>query len=138
MSTTTNITPAQIVAHRKLRKATGMLGCLLTGVEDMPLHSMRGICWKVDAKGRYADHPEYDPKDPGCFCFDCRGIFDPEGEVDAELVNARHTRACWVYENLLPAEERIAKAPQAKREPNPAIDNVMLAPPPSPELQAVN
>lgn len=89
------ITPAQILANRNQRKNAGLVGCL-TG-EDMPLTSLRGICWKVDSKGRMGDHSDYDPKDPGCFCFDCRNVFDPDGTMDAELVNSGHLNAMSVY-----------------------------------------
>jgi hypothetical protein len=86
-----------------------MMGCLLTGVEDQPLMSLRGICWRIDANGRMPDDPKFDPMDPGCFCFDCRNAFDPEGIQDAELVNKEHQRACWTYESLLPEEKRQPK-----------------------------
>lgn len=71
--------------------------------------SLRGICWRIDAKGRMPNHPEFDPMDPGCFCFDCRNTFDPDGTQDAELVNKAHQRACWTYESLLPEEKRQPK-----------------------------
>lgn len=125
MNAKTTVTAQQIVSHRATRKATGMMGCLLSGVEDAPLMSLRGICWRVDAKGRFAGNPDFDPKDPGCFCFDCRGMFDPDGTVDAELVNDRHPRAWWVYEDLLPQAERPAKPenPPASPEPDDANED---------------
>ena len=63
-----------------------------------------------DAQGRLNGDPGFNRKDPYCFCFDCRGAFDPKGEVDAELVNSGHERACNTYNQLLvkPAE---AEAP---------------------------
>lgn len=126
MTTTTvtiTITPAQILEHRHARKASGMLGCLLTGVEDLPFASLRGICWRVDACGRYGDHPEFDPKDPGCFCFDCRNCFDADGSMDAELVNLGHQRARWTYESLVPVELRVPRpSPPPPPSPSPSKD----------------
>jgi hypothetical protein len=59
--------------------------------------------WNVDANGHMNGNPGFDRKNPRCFCFDCRGAFDPKGEVDAEIVNAGHERAREVYISLLPA-----------------------------------
>jgi hypothetical protein len=45
--------------------------------------------------------PDFDRKNPWCFCFDCRGAFDPRAEVDSELLNNGHPRACEAYASLL-------------------------------------
>ena len=102
---TTAITPAQIIAHRDARKASGMAGCI-TGrpkpTREIDFFGFRDIqIWNQDANGRFNGDPGFDRKNPGCFCFDCRSAFDTSGIIDAELVNEGHARACAVYANLL-------------------------------------
>ncbi len=103
MSTTT-ITPQQILDDRAHRKNAGLTGCI-TGrpVPDLDFFGFNDVqIWFRDADGNLNGHPDFNRKNPGCFCFDCRGAFDPRGEVDAELVNEGHTNACYTYRNLLP------------------------------------
>jgi hypothetical protein len=80
----------QIKAHRAQRKAAGLVGCI-DGVSDLPLYSMRGMTWRPA-----------DPKNPHCFCHDCRTTWDPEGSIDLELINEGNEQACFTYASLLP------------------------------------
>lgn len=103
MSTMT-ISSEQIVADRENRKNAGLTGCL-TGrpVPNLDFFGYRDVqIWFVDAFGRLNGDPSFDFKNPMCFCFDCRGAFDPKGEVDAELVNAGHQKALYAYRSLFP------------------------------------
>ena len=80
-----------------------MVGCI-TGrpVPEMDLYGYRDVqIWNVDVNGRLNGDPGFNRKDPLCFCFDCRGCFDEDGTVDAELVNSGHKRASFVYASLL-------------------------------------
>ncbi len=86
------ITTEQIKAHRAGRKASGLMGCI-TG-EDIPVQSLKGISWRPT-----------DPKNPNCFCHDCRNMWDPEGSIDLELIKAGNKRACCVYASLLPSKK---------------------------------
>jgi hypothetical protein len=94
-----NITAEQIVNHRAARKKAGLQGC--QDGSDMPFHSLRGISWKRDTKGRAADHPDFDPDDPHCFCHDCRRTFDPEGTHDLKLIEKGNQEAIRVYADIL-------------------------------------
>jgi hypothetical protein len=99
-----NISSEQIIADRENRKNAGLTGCI-TG-RPTPDHDFFGYrdvqIWFRDANGNLNGDPSFDRKNPSCFCFDCRGAFDPKGEVDAELVNAGHQNAMYAYRNLLP------------------------------------
>jgi hypothetical protein len=100
---TREITPEQILMQRELRKQSGMAGCV-TGrpAPSMDFFGYRDVqIWNTDAHGRLNGDPGFDRKNPRCFCFDCRGAFDPQAEVDTELVNSGHERACEVYASLL-------------------------------------
>jgi hypothetical protein len=94
-----NITAEQIVKHREARKNAGLRGC--QDGSDMPFYSLRGISWRMDTKGRQADHPEFDPDDPHCFCHDCRKSFDPEGTHDLKLIEMGNQEALRVYADIL-------------------------------------
>ena len=83
-----SVTPSQIREHRALRRIAGLIGC--KDGSDAPLNSLKGISWRPT-----------DPKNPSCFCTDCRGTWDTDGTIDAELVNAGHQRAVYTYESLL-------------------------------------
>ncbi len=85
---TTLVTPSDIINHRMWRKASGMVGCM--DGSDIPLYSLKGISWRPA-----------DPKNPSCFCFDCRDTWDADGTIDAELVNSNHSRARDAYAPLL-------------------------------------
>lgn len=86
-----NVTPEQIIDHRAMRKKCGLVGCV--DGSDGPLNSLSGISWRPA-----------DPKNPSCFCHDCRSLWDKDGTIDAELVNAGHKKACFTYDNLLPKQ----------------------------------
>ncbi len=110
---TMQITPEQIINHRELRKKAGMAGCV-TGrpVPALDFFGYRDVqIWNVDANGRMNGDPGFDRKNPRCFCFDCRGAFDPRAEVDTELVNSGNERACDVYASLLMAAAPVASPP---------------------------
>ena len=97
------VSPSQIVDHRESRKASGLVGCI-TGrpVPEFDFFGYRDVqIWNIDASGRLNGDEGFNPRDPGCFCFDCRGAFDPRGEVDAELVNEGHARATEVYQSVI-------------------------------------
>ncbi len=101
---TVNISSEQILADRENRKNAGLTGCI-TGrpVPDFDFFGYRDVqVWFVDANGRLNGDPGFEYKNPMCFCFDCRGAFDPKGEVDAELVNAGHQRAMVAYRSFFP------------------------------------
>lgn len=111
--TTPMITPQQILDDRTARKDAGLVGCM-TGQPEPA----------IDFSG-YNDVQIWrplDPKDPHCFCFDCRDIFDTFGEIDAELVNEGHANACYAYRNLVP-ERPVAVAAVAEQ------NNASLPPP---------
>lgn len=87
----TTITATDILNHRKMRKDSGASGCI-TGQPIPPIDffSFRDVqSWKPD-----------DPKNPHCFCFDCRSLWDSDGTIDAELANSGHERALSVYGSL--------------------------------------
>lgn len=94
-----NITAEQIVKQRAARKKAGLSGC--QDGSDMPFYSLRGISWRMDTKGRQADHPEFDPDDPHCFCHDCRRSFDPDGTHDLKLIEMGNQEALRVYADIL-------------------------------------
>ncbi len=105
------ITPQQILEDRATRKASGMVGCM-TGRPAPDLSYPRDFfgfrdvqIWNMDWNGRMNGDPNFNRRDPCCFCFDHRGAFDPTGEIDASLVNERHNRAAYAYRNLLPNEQ---------------------------------
>jgi hypothetical protein len=119
------ITPEQILAHRESRMKSGMVGCV-TG-RPVPAPDFFGYrdvqIWNMDANGRMNGDPGFDRKNPRCFCFDCRGAFDPKGEVDAEIVNAGHERAREVYMALLvnPVPSPPPPAPTPTPTPPPSV-----------------
>lgn len=115
MATKTNITPAQICEHREIRKQSGMAGCITGRAEpELDFFSYRDVqIWNQDTQGRLNGDPGFNKMDPYCFCFDCRGSFDSDGVIDAELVNSGHLRACFVYASLLP--QHIEVTPQSWR-----------------------
>lgn len=98
-----SVTAQQILNHRQGRKASGMMGCM-TG-KPVPPPNFFGFkdvqIWRTDSQGRLPGDEGFNPRDPGCFCFDCRGSFDKDGILDAELVNEGHPRACDVYASLI-------------------------------------
>lgn len=91
-----------------------MAGCITGRPEpELDFFGYKDVqIWNLDAQGRLNGDPGFDYMDPHCFCFDCRGAFDPKATVDAELVNRGHVRACFVYASLLP------KVPEAPQQPN--------------------
>ncbi len=129
MSSTLSITPQNIIDHRAARKAAGMVGCISgRPVPEMDFFGYKDVqIWNIDASGRLNGHPEFNRRDPWCFCFDCRGAFDPRGIVDAEIVNEGHVRAREVYATLLPVDMRPAPAVEPKEGPNPAPLSAALA-----------
>lgn len=98
------ITPEQILKHREMRKKCGLVGCI--DGSDGPLNSLSGISWRPA-----------DPKNPSCFCHDCRTVWDKEGTIDAELVNTGHKMACYTYENLLRNTRKAPETPTASPPP---------------------
>ena len=114
MSSTLTITPQQILDNRQARKDAGLVGCI-TGrpAPRMDLFGYGDVqIWNRDASGRLNGDPDFNRRDPWCFCFDCRGAFDPRGIVDAEIVSEGHVRAREVYAQLLPADMRPAPRPE--------------------------
>ena len=91
-----SITTQQIKEHRAQRKASGLVGCI--DGSDGPSMSLKGISWR----------PE-DPKNPHCFCHDCRTTWDPEGDIDLELINEGNQRACYVYASLIPSKKNVLR-----------------------------
>jgi hypothetical protein len=80
-----------------------MVGCI-TGrpAPELDFFGYRDVqIWNRDANGRLNGDEGFDRKNPYCFCFDHRSAFDPRAEVDTELVNSGHARACEVYASLL-------------------------------------
>ena len=82
----------EILQHRATRKAAGMVGCEPPPPTEFKIVFGYGDIWTW--------RPE-DPMNPHCLCFDCRGVWDKDGTIDAQLVNNGHKRACEVYANLL-------------------------------------
>lgn len=103
MSSPSSLTSQQILNHRAARKAAGLVGCISgRPAPPMDFFGFRDVqIWNMDANGRMNGDPGFNRKDPGCFCFDCRGAFDPKAEVDLELVQSGHARALEVYGELL-------------------------------------
>lgn len=98
-----SITTQDILNDRAARKAAGDTGCI-TGkpTPQISLFGFRDVqIWNMDANGRMNGDPGFDRMNPMCFCFDCRGAFDKDGIVDAELVNNGHENAMSMYHNLL-------------------------------------
>jgi hypothetical protein len=113
------ITPQQILEDRAARKASGLAGCI-TGHPAPDLSYPRDFfgfrdvqIWNMDWNGRMNGDPNFNRRDPCCFCFDHREAFDPTGEIDASLVNERHNRAAYAYRNLLPNEPVVDPHPPA-------------------------
>ena len=102
-TTTKQVTPMEILLHRKTRKESGMVGCITGKPEpEINFYGFSDVqIWYLDANGRMNGDPEFNRMDPYCFCFDCRDAFDPKAEIDTQLVNQGHERACWVYASLL-------------------------------------
>lgn len=90
------VTPEKIIAHREERKKTGLIGCI-TG-EDIPLTSLKGMSWRPS-----------DPMNPGCFCHDCRSLWDKDGSIDLELIKRGNERALFVYASILPSKKDILR-----------------------------
>ena len=114
------ITPSQIVQHRNIRKQSGMVGCI-TGrpAPELDFYGYRDVqIWNLDAQGRLNGDPNFNRMDPHCFCFDCRGSFDSDGLVDAELVNSGHERACFVYSSLLRTSSATSEPINTPKEPS--------------------
>lgn len=100
------ITPQQILDDRASRKASGLIGCI-TGrpVPALDFFGFRDVqIWNMDAQGRMNGDPNFNRRDPFCFCFDHRNAFDPSGEMDASLVNEHHPLARYTYRTLFPDE----------------------------------
>jgi hypothetical protein len=142
MTTVYNITAEQILKHREDRKNSGMLGCI-TGrpVPEMDFFGYKDVqIWNTDANGHMNGDASFDRKNPGCFCFDCRGAFDPRAEVDTEIVNQGHLAACRVYASLLPKAD-MAALPNELRPPKiiipPRTESYVCPPLPSPILRDV-
>lgn len=87
------VTPMEILQHRSARKAAGMVGC-----EPPPPTEFRIV---FNGFSDIWTWRPADPMDPHCLCFDCRGIWDRDGTIDAQLVNNGHKYACEVYASLL-------------------------------------
>lgn len=127
---TTMITSQQILDDRANRRDAGLAGCL-TGkpVPEIDFFGYNDVqIWFLDASGRLNGDPGFNYKDPHCFCFDCRGAFDPKGEVDAELVNEGHVNALYTYRNLVP--DRVLPEPAQPIAQNPQQGNPPLTSPP--------
>lgn len=109
-----SISPIQIVKHRALRKAAGLTGCISgRPVPEMDFFGYKDVqIWFRDASGRLNGDADFNRRDPYCFCFDCRDAFDPEGTLDAELVNEGHKRARIIYASLL--QEPVAEVLPAR------------------------
>lgn len=99
------VSPSQILSHRESRKNAGLVGCITGRPEpEMDFFSFRDVqIWNRDASGRLNGDEGFNPRDPWCFCFDCRDTFDPHGTTDAELVNEGHSRATEVYQTVINA-----------------------------------
>lgn len=95
------VTVDQIIAHREGRKKSGLMGCI-TG-EDLPLYSLKGMSWR----------PE-DPMNPGCFCHDCRSLWDKDGSIDLELIKRGNERALFTYASILPSKKDILRDLRSK------------------------
>lgn len=105
-----SITSQDILNDRAARKAAGDTGCI-TGkpTPEINLFGFRDVqIWYMDANGRMNGDPGFDRMNPLCFCFDCRGAFDKDGIIDAELVNNGHEGARHVYHNLLGQPAQVA------------------------------
>jgi hypothetical protein len=129
-SSTTTITPQQIINHRAWTQASGASGCI-TGrpVPEISFFGFRDVqSWRPA-----------DPMNPHCFCFDCRGLWDKDATIDAELVNSGHKWACEAYASLLPTRpstpvrtgsSELANA-MALHSPSPSLRDT-TNPPPAP------
>jgi hypothetical protein len=127
------ISPSQILNHREARKNSGLVGCITGRPEpEMDFFSFRDVqIWNRDASGRLNGDEGFNPRDPWCFCFDCRDAFDPNGTTDAELINEGHTRATEVYQNII--NEAVAE-----RQRQLESDMATAAPPSVPLAHTVN
>ncbi len=130
-----SITAQQIINHRAARKAAGLVGCVSgRPVPEMDFFGYRDVqIWNRDAQGRLNGDPDFNRKDPYCFCFDCRGAFDPKAEVDLELVQSSHARALEVYGDLFPPSTLPTEpAPTSFRSFSARVPDVepVLVPPP--------
>ncbi len=121
-----SVTAQEIVAHREGRKKAGLQGCI-TGKPVPPL-SFFGYkdvqIWRTDSQGRLPGDEGFNPRDPGCFCFDCRGSFDKDGILDAELVNEGHARACHIYASLINIPTSIPPRVNTVLPPNPSLKDL--------------
>ena len=144
MATTMAITPSEILQQRASRKAAGLVGCI-TGrpAPALDFYGFRDVqIWYRDAEGRLNGDPGFNYKDPYCFCFDCRGAFDPKGTVDAELVNEGHERAVFTYRSTsskteTSTEQETTSAPSTPpptttSTATPGFSNEPSTPPPKP------
>lgn len=121
MATSKTITPSEILQQRASRKAAGLVGCI-TGrpVPALDFFGYRDVqIWFVDSAGRLNGDPKFNRRDPGCFCFDCRGAFDPNGILDAELVNEGHERAVFTYRSTSSKTETEQESTSAPSTPPP-------------------
>lgn len=100
-----NVTVSDITCHREWLKASGATGCITGQPPPQRLYDFFGFrdikIWYRDATGRMNGDEGFDPKNPACFCFDCRSTFDPSGTIDCEIVNAGDKRACEAYAPLI-------------------------------------
>ena len=138
------ITPQQILDDRNTRLNSGLIGCI-TGhpVPNLDFFGFRDVqIWNMDAQGRMNGDPNFNRRDPFCFCFDHRGAFDPTGEVDASLVNEGHAMARYTYRNLFPDEviqNPVLPIPaDAVLIPDPPVDANPGIPPPGGEPGLAN
>jgi hypothetical protein len=122
------VTSQQILTHRQGRKAAGLMGCI-TGKPIPPIDffGFKDVqIWRTDSKGCLPGDPDFNPRDPGCFCFDCRNTFDKEGVLDAELVNEGHPRACEIYASLIKPNIPTSLPPRinVSLPPNPSLKDL--------------
>lgn len=98
------ITVEQIKTHRATRKESGVAGCV-NGEDALPagLTNMKGISWRP-----------MNPLNPSCFCHDCRGLWDPTGTIDLELLKKGNTRALFTYSSILPSKKDILRDLRSK------------------------
>jgi hypothetical protein len=127
MSSTLNVTPEQIKAHRSSRKASGLAGCI-TG---RPLPPLDFYGFKDVQSWRPAD-----PMQPHCFCFDCRDLWDNDASIDLQLLKDGNKMAIWAYEDLVP-KELVPPKPEPVAVPSlmlPTPSGGIAPPPTSPVL----
>jgi hypothetical protein len=123
MSSTINVTPEQIKAHRESRKASGMAGCI-TGrpMPELDFYGFKDVqSWRPS-----------DPLQPHCFCFDCRDLWDNDASIDIQLLKDGNKQALWTYAELVPKELVPPKEAPVQRPPLPLpMRSGGIAPPPA-------